>query len=145
MLRGNHPARIDEKGRLKIPAEFRAAIEAQWGSELFATTIRGDSMTLYPMPVWIEIERRAAEAPDFPRLHLLRLNSFGQVVRLDKQGRIVVPQALRERAALTAEVSVLGLHTQLQVWNRQRLEDRLFKEQPLTDEDEKALSRHGIF
>lgn len=145
MLRGNHPARIDEKGRLKVPAEFRAAIESQWGGELFATTIRGDSMTLYPMPVWIEIERRAAESADFPRLHLLRLNSFGQVVRLDKQGRIVVPQALRERAALTGEVSVLGLHTQLQVWNRQRLEERLFGEQPLTDEDERVLARHGIY
>ena len=57
----------------------------------------------------------------------------------------MVPQALRERAALTGDVSVLGLHTQLQVWNRQRLEDRLFKEQPLTDEDEKVLARHGIF
>ncbi len=147
MLRGNHPARIDEKGRLKVPNGFRSTIESQWGQELFVTSVTGEYVRLYPMAVWVEIERRLAEVPSThpSKLRFLdRVNFFGQLATLDKQGRIVIPQLLRESAAMTGEVSVLGLQNHLAVWNLKRLQERLFKKEPFTDEDGRLLAEYGI-
>jgi transcriptional regulator MraZ len=147
MLRGNHPARIDEKGRIKVPNGFRTLVEAQYGAELFVTSVTGEYVRLYPMPVWLEIERKLAAVPSTnpSKLRFLdRVNFFGQAVAMDKQGRVLIPQVLRETAAMAGEVSVLGLQNHMAVWNRRRLEERLFKKEPFTDEDGRALSEFGI-
>jgi len=73
-----------------------------------------------------------------------RVNFFGQVAALDRQGRIVIPQLLRECASMAGEVSVLGLQNHLAVWNLKRLQDRLFKKEPFTDEDGRLLAEYGI-
>ena len=146
MLRGNHPARVDDKGRLKVPNGFRALVEQQYGPELFVTSVTGEYVRVYPMAVWLEIERRLAEVPSAnpsKQRFLDRVNFFGQSVTLDKQGRVVLPQLLRESAAMTGEVSVLGLQNHLAVWNQKRLLER-FKKEPFTDDDGKALSEFGI-
>ena len=147
VLRGNHPARIDDKGRLKVPNSFRQLVEAQWGTELFVTSVSGDFVRVYPMGVWLEIERKLAEVPSThpSKLRFLdRVNFFGQAVTMDRQGRVLVPQLLRESAAMTGEVSVLGLQNHLAVWNLKRLQDRLFKKEPFTDEDGRLLAEYGI-
>jgi MraZ protein len=147
MLRGNHPARIDDKGRLKVPNGFRTLVEAQYGPELFVTSVTGEYVRVYPMAVWVEIERRLVEVPSThpSKLRFLeRVNFFGQAVSLDKQGRVVLPQLLRETAAMAGEVSVLGQQNHLAVWNQKRLTERLFKKDPFTDEDGRLLSGFGI-
>jgi MraZ protein len=147
MLRGNHPARIDDKGRLKVPNGFRATIESQWGKELFVTSVTGEFVRVYPMAVWLEIEQRLAAVPSAhpSKMRFLeRVNFFGQVTSMDRQGRIVIPPLLRESAAMAGEVSVLGQQNFLAVWNLKRLQERLFKRDPFTDEDGKLLSDHGI-
>lgn len=147
MLRGNHPARVDEKGRLKIPNGFRLLVEQQYGIELFVTSVSGEYVRVYPMAVWLEVERRLAEVPSTnpSKLRFLdRVNFFGQTVAMDKQGRVLLPQLLRESAAMTGDVSVLGLQNHLAVWNQKRLTERLFKKEPFTDEDGRVLSGFGI-
>ncbi len=147
MLRGNHPARIDDKGRIKVPNGFRTLIEQQYGTELFVTSVTGEYVRLYPMAVWLEVERRLAEVPSTnpSKLRFLdRVNFFGQAVAMDKQGRVVVPPLLRESAAMAGEVSVLGLQNHLAVWNQKRLSERLFKKEPFTDDDGRVLSGFGI-
>ena len=147
MLRGNHPARIDDKGRIKVPNGFRTLIEQQYGSELFVTSVTGEYVRLYPMAVWLEIERRLAEVPSTnpSKLRFLdRVNFFGQAAAMDKQGRVVVPPLLRESAAMAGEVSVLGLQNHLAVWNQKRLSERLFKKEPFTDDDGRVLSGFGF-
>jgi MraZ protein len=147
MLRGNHPARIDDKGRIKIPNGFRSFVESQYGLELFVTSVTGEYVRLYPMAVWLEIERKLAAVPSTnpSKLRFLdRVNFFGQAVAMDRQGRVVLPQILRETAAMLGEVSVLGLHNHLAVWNQRRLQERLFKKEPFTDEDGRVLSEFGI-
>jgi MraZ protein len=146
MLRGNHPARIDDKGRLKVPNGFRALIEQQYGSELFVTSVTGEYVRLYPMAVWLEVERRLADVPSSNpsrQRFLDRVNFFGQAAAMDKQGRVVVPPLLRESAAMTGEVSVLGLQNHLAVWNQKRLSER-FEKEPFTDDDGRVLSGFGI-
>ena len=146
-LRGNHPARIDEKVRIKIPNGFRLLVQSQYGLELFVTSVTGEYVRLYPMAVWLEIERKLAQVPSAnpsKQRFLDRVNFFGQTVEMDKQGRVVLPQMLRESAAMAGEVSVLGLQNHLAVWNQKRLQERLFKKEPFTDEDGRALAEFGV-
>jgi MraZ protein len=121
-------------------------VEAHYGPELFVTSVSGEYARLYPMAVWLEIERKLAAAPSTnpSKLRFLdRVNFFGQAVTLDKQGRVVIPQILRETAAMTGEVCVLGQQNYLTVWNMKRLQEKLEKD-PFTDEDGRVLSELGI-
>ena len=61
MFRGNAPARIDDKGRLKVPNAFRSLLETKYGRELFLTSLSGEYVRIYPMPVWLEIEQKPDE------------------------------------------------------------------------------------
>jgi MraZ protein len=146
MLRGNHPARIDEKGRLKIPNGFRASLTSQYGVEVFVTSVTGEHVRVYPMAVWLEVEKKLAAMPaSHPsRLRFLdRVNFFGQVSEIDTQGRVLIPQLLRESAAMAGEVNVLGQQNHLAVWNQKRLHER-FKQEPFSEEDGRALAEFGI-
>lgn len=142
MFRGSAPAKIDDKGRLKIPTDFRRVLEDRWGPDLFVTSVHGDKAMLYPLPVWEEIEQRlsALASTDPARVRFLeRVNYYGQQVRLDVQGRILVPQILRDSAGVSGDVVVSGQLDHLVVWNHERFATRL-QEQPFTDEDFRALS-----
>ena len=146
MLRGNSPAKIDDKGRLKVPNGFRVVIQKDHGSELFVTSLTGQSVRIYPMPVWVDIERRLTQMPSIhpARLRFLdRVNFYGQVAELDPQGRVLIPPRLRESALMNGEVDVLGQQNYLEVWNHERFVTRLIAE-PFTDDDAKALSDFGI-
>lgn len=146
MLRGNALAKVDDKGRLKIPAVFRALIEPKYGSEYFVTSLRGESVRLYPMEVWTRFEERLAGSPSFdPAVMRLRnaVNYYGQTAVMDPQGRILLHPLLRDSAGTRGEVAVIGQQDFLEVWNRSAFEERLAKA-PLTDQDLEALSRMGI-
>ncbi len=146
MLRGNHPARIDDKGRLKIPNGFRTALVGQYGAELFVTSVTGEYVRVYPMAVWLEIEKKLQAMPSAhpSKLRFLdRVNFFGQTGELDAQGRVLIPQLLRESAAMSGEVSVLGLQNHLAVWNQKRLRERLEQER-FSEEDGRLLAEYGI-
>ncbi|HEX9799981.1 MAG TPA: division/cell wall cluster transcriptional repressor MraZ [Thermoanaerobaculia bacterium] len=146
MFRGSRVATIDDKGRLKVPTEFRRLLEERYGAEFFATSVRGDKALVYPLPVWEEIEARLAAMPstDPTRQRFLeRVNYFGAQVSLDAQGRLLLPPILRERAAMTGEVVVSAHIDHLEVWNRERLEHR-FDENPFDDDDFRALAERGI-
>lgn len=145
-FRGSSPAKIDDKGRLKVPTAFRQHIEERWGDELFVTSVTGDSVFVYPLPVWEEIETRLQAMPSTHRERnrfLERVSYFGQQVRLDAQGRIVLPSLLRQSAGMDGEVVVSAQIDRLVVWNRERFERRL-AEEPFTEEDFGTLSSAGI-
>ena len=146
MLRGNAPATIDEKGRLKIPSIFRADIEESWGSDFYVTSLSGESVLVYPLPVWQEIEERLAKLPSLnptKKKFLDRTNYYGQLTSTDKSGRILIPPVLRESAEMTGEVAVLGYLDHLDVWNHKRFLGRI-KDQPFTEDDHETLSQLGI-
>ena len=146
MLRGNSPAKIDDKGRLKVPNAFRAVIQEEHGREVFVTSLTGDSVRIYPMPVWQDIERKLAAAPSThpARLKFLdRVNFFGQVAELDPQGRVLIQTRVRDSALMTGEVDVLGKYDFLEVWNHDRFLAKLLRE-PFSDDDARALADYGI-
>lgn len=142
MLRGNSPAKIDEKGRLKIPTIFRKYIEDQYGNDLFITSTSGKFVRIYPMPVWLKIEKKIAEKPSLsPAVtrFLDWINYYGSLATFDLQGRVLIQPLLRRSADVKGEVAVLGNQDHLDVWNRERIEAKLTAH-PITEEDLKDIS-----
>ena len=110
-MRGSAPARIDDKGRLKVPTLFRGDIQDHRGPDVFVTSTRGDCVRIYPMSVWLEIERKLSAMPaNHPsRVRFLAaVNYYGQPSELDVQGRIVIPPQLRSSASIVGDVRVFG-------------------------------------
>ena len=145
-LRGSSATRIDEKGRLKVPTVFRGVIQDQHGPDVFVTSVTGENVRIYPLPVWLEIERKLSQMPgNLPaRLKFLdRVNFYGQEGELDSQGRVVIPQHLRESASIVGDVRVFGRIDYIDVWNTERFAEKLQRES-WTDDDGVQLSEHGI-
>ena len=146
VLRGNYSAKIDAKGRLKIPNAFRSIVSDQHGAGLYVTSLTGENVRVYPMAVWLAVEERLRRMPSThpARLKFLdRVNYFGQPGEFDAQGRILIPPRLRDAAGMTGEVDVLGQMEYLDVWNHERFVAKLNKE-PFTDDDSRALAEFGI-
>jgi MraZ protein len=142
-FRGSAPARLDDKGRLKVPNVFRAQIEEAFGRELFVTSISGRNFLLYPLGIWRALEEKLAEQPTIHRAKtkfLERVNYFGQDAEIDGQGRVLVPQILRDTAKLPADVVVTGNIDHLVVSDRSALASRLASED-FTAEDYDDLSK----
>ena len=145
-LMGHSPAKIDEKGRLKVPANFRKIIEEKYGSECFITSTDGERALVYPLPVWYDFQTRLSKVPSTSqaKMKLLeRVNYFGQVSEIDAQGRVLVPAVLRTVAGISDDVVVIGNQDHLIVWNDERIQKRL-TDTPLTAEDFKELELHGV-
>jgi len=147
MLRGNYPARVDDKGRLKLPNEFRAHLDqVNPGHQFYITSFDGVNARVYPMREWERIEEKLAALPS---LHptkqklLSRTNYYGQVVELDAQGRVLIPAVLRESAQMRGDVAVLGYLQYLEVWNEERLLSEM-KAKAFTDDDKQTLADLGI-
>ena len=146
VFRGNAPARIDDKGRLKVPNSFRSALEGKYGRDLFLTSLTGENVRIYPMPIWLDIEEKLGRMPSThpSRLRFLdRVSYFGQAAELDAQGRVLIPVRLRDAATMIGDVDVLGQYNYLDVWNHDRFLTKLQRE-PYTDDDARALSEFGI-
>ena len=146
MFRGNHPTRVDEKGRLKVPAEFKRVVDEKYGNQFYITSLDGKSALVYPFEEWQRIEEKLARLSTFnptKKKFLNRTNYYGQVVEMDGQGRLLVPALVRDSAEIRGDVAVLGQLSYLEVRNmegfRREIEDNAF-----TAEDEKTLDDLGI-
>ena len=145
MFRGNNPATVDDKGRLKIPTGFKALLDEKYGQDFFVTSLDGKSVRVYPLPVWIKIEEKLDPLPSMnksKKRFLDRTNYWGQTARADAQGRILIPALLRESAGMHGEVAVMGHEEYLEVWSLERLREPMA--QPFPDEDMDTLGGLGI-
>jgi MraZ protein len=145
-LRGSAETTVDEKGRFKVPSVFRAPIEETFGPEFFLTSISGVDVLVFPMPVWNAVEEKLAAMPAIHRAKAKfqeRLNTYGQVARMDAQGRLLVPSLLREVSGLEGDALVLGQTDHLKLVDRARHLKSL-KTTPITDEDYDELARHLV-
>jgi len=146
MFRGNHPTRVDEKGRLKVPAEFKRVIDEKYSSQFYITSLDGKVAQLYPFEEWERIEQKLAALSTYnptKKKFLARVNYWGQTVEMDGQGRLLMPHLLRDSAQIKGEVAVTGNLTYLEVRNLEayRLE---METEKFTPEDEKTLDELGI-
>ena len=145
MLRGNYTARIDIKGRLKIPTHFRRLLEEK-GNDFYITSLTGECVRIYPLSEWESIEQRLSLLPTMDpakRKFLDRTNYYGQQTTIDGQGRLLIHPLLRKSAELIGDVAVMGYLTYLEVWELDKFKARLLAD-PYTEEDEAAIARLGI-
>jgi MraZ protein len=137
---------MDEGSRIRLPTAFAALIREQFDDQLYLTSLEGESLRIYPLKQWLELESRLRQLPSMHAGRekvLMRFTYYGSTVGLDRSGRIVVPQLIRESAGLTGDVSLLGYIDHMQAWDSQSLQQRL-DEQPLTNEDKNLLAELGI-
>ena len=145
MFRGNYPTRVDEKGRLKVPADFKRVIDEKYGAQFYITSLDGKSAQVYPFEEWERIEQKLAGLSSFnptKKKFLTHTNYWGQVVEMDTQGRLLLPQLLRESAQLKGEVAVMGYLSRLEVRSMEQVKREV--EEPFTPDDEKSLDELGI-
>ena len=146
MFRGNHPTRVDEKGRLKVPAEFKREIEERYGTKFYITSENGKTAKVYPMEEWEKIEQKLMNMPNSnpSKKRLLTATSFyGQNAEMDSQGRLLLPQILREKAQVIGDVAVFGMLTFLEVTNMDAIRQEM-DASPLTDADADVLGSYGL-
>ena len=146
LFRGNHPSRVDEKGRLKLPAEFKRRVDEVYGPMFFITSTDGKRAQIYPLKEWEEIEallKKMSPMDPVRRKYQDVTNFYGQMAEMDAQGRLLIPQKLRELAKVTGDVEVLGSQTLLEVVNSEVFSSLMTKATgavELTDGDLTAFS-----
>jgi MraZ protein len=141
VFRGNNPAKVDDKGRLKIPSAFKTLLDAANVTQLYITSSDGKSAQIWPLPEWEKQEKllAARSLDDAVEKYLNWTAYFGQQVEMDSQSRVVLPQKLREAATLDAEVVVLGKLVYLEVQNEKDFEERVLGN-AMTAEDRRSVS-----
>ncbi len=126
-FRGSYSAKIDDRGRLKIPARFLSVFETEYGRDVFVTSLNGDHVILYPIRVWEEMENRIENHgtwdPDMDDF-INRLGFFGVESSIDSKGRILLPTELRRESQLQEEVRVFGKANHLVIWNAEYFRER---------------------
>jgi MraZ protein len=146
MLWGRYSAKIDEKARLRLPAKFRRDLPETEDDTYYVTSDDGKCAQIYPIPVWKKIAQKFQEAPrmDPAKLKLQRFTSYyGLLTQMDPQGRILIPQSLREDAHIMGDVTVIGKSDHLEVWNDEAFRKSLM-EDPLTLEERESLAEQGF-
>lgn len=125
MFRGNHPAKVDEKGRLKLPAAFKQLVDAASTTQFYITSMDGECAEIWPLSVW---EKREKALVAFSTLdeavdtYLNVTSYYGQQIEIDNQARVLLPQILRGTAKLDSDVTVFGKLDHLEVRNREIFE-----------------------
>lgn len=141
VLRGNHPAKVDPKGRLKLPAVFKERMESAQVSQFFITSINGTSAQIWPLPEWEKQEALLNDASTMDEAVEKYLNFtsyFGQQVGIDGEGRVLLPQILRQRAKLDGEVAIFQKPKYLEVFDQASFEEKLLAN-PLNASDHESL------
>ncbi|MBB5059602.1 MraZ protein [Granulicella aggregans] len=144
MFRGSYVTQIDEKFRLKVPADFKRHIDEEYGTQFFITSKDGKRAEIFPMKAWLEKEEKMKTVSDLnpaKKRYMEMTSYYGQVVEMDAAGRLLMPQKLREAASLTEEVVVIGMQTTLAVENHEKLKPTIV---PMTAEELKALEELGL-
>lgn len=140
MVRGNQPAKVDAAGRLKLPEKFRGTVLEIYGTEFFVTSRDGQRAEIWPLKEWEKIEAALAVTPSSKakQKFLDATSYYGQQVEMDAQGRVLMPQLLREKAALKGDVAVMWQVTKFVVVNDDRAKAEL-ESDPFTNDDLGAL------
>jgi MraZ protein len=146
MLWGRYSAKIDDKSRLRLPAKFRRDLPETEDNTYYVTSDDGQCAQIYPIPVWERVAQKFQEPPrmDPAKMKLQRFTSYyGLLTQMDPQGRILIPQSLKEDAQILGDVIVIGKIDHLEVWNDEVFRKSL-KDNPLTLAERERLAEQGF-
>ncbi|MFZ2089156.1 MAG: division/cell wall cluster transcriptional repressor MraZ [Desulfobaccales bacterium] len=124
MFKGNSFHIMDNKGRVSIPVRYREILQERQDRQLVLTNWDG-YIVAFPQSEWVKVEAKLGELPLF-RKEYQALNRFiisgAEDCPLDRQGRILIPQTLRDYAKLGREVAMVGQVRYFEIWDRERYE-----------------------
>jgi MraZ protein len=116
-LLGTHSYTLDPKGRVSLPARFRAAfVDGAW-----ITVGQDNCLFVFPRAEWV---RRSDEVAAFPlsdtdgRAYARLFFGSSEEARLDSQGRVTIPQRLRDTVGIGKDVIVVGVRDRMEIWDR---------------------------
>lgn len=142
MFIGEYSHNLDDKGRLALPAKFRASLKK-------AVVTRGidNCLFVYTLDEWQKLAGKLAALPmsqantrAFSRLMLAGAMDF----ELDAQGRAVLPEYLRQYAGLSKEVVVAGLYNRLEIWDKKEWQQYKLKSEKHSEEIAEQLGSLGV-
>ena len=124
MFMGEYNHNVDTKGRLIIPAKFRESL----GERLVVTRGLDGCLFVYDNSEWATFEKKLQtmlmgrkDSRNYARFFLAKASE----VEVDKQGRILIPQKLREYAGLEKDVVMVGVGNRVEIWNKDTWEDTI--------------------
>lgn len=132
LFRGLQTGRVDDKGRLKLPALVRQRLEEIYrDSSIYITSLDGESVKAFPLREWEAVEAKLSEKSpegnesdgEIKQKILFQTNKYGAEESLDSQGRILVPAVLREAAGMRGEVKILWQSNHMLVLNAQKFDE----------------------
>jgi transcriptional regulator MraZ len=127
VFRGVTHLALDNKGRLAVPAKHRDSLASPGDGKLVLTADPSHCLLLYPLPAWEPIQQRLMALSSFdPNTRALQRLIVGHAddVVLDGAGRILVPPALRQYAALDKHVVLVGQGNKFELWDQQNWLER---------------------
>jgi MraZ protein len=120
MFRGSFEHSVDSKGRVSVPSKFREILAERYDGRLVLAMDLDRCLTVYPLEEWERLEEKIKDLPsmqkevkDFMRFFF----SSATECELDKQGRILIPPALRERSGINKSVVLVGIINKIEIWD----------------------------
>lgn len=146
MFRGRFQHVMDDKGRIAVPLRFRELLRQQNDSRLVITNMTS-CLVVYPQEEWCRVEERVAQLPsvrgDVRSFQRFFISAATECVP-DRQGRILIPPALRSHAALEKDVIVVGMQTNFELWAKAKWDEEIRRSQENFDAIANSLAPLGL-
>ena len=146
-FRGKFDAKLDDRGRLKVPSKYLSLLDCNYGREVYVTSLNGDVVFIYPVKEWEVIEQKLENIRlnSTVQEYISRTSYWGCETEIDARGRVLVPPDLRQSAGLSEEIFVLGVRDHLEVWNEGSYRNQYLKGKwSLQKQDEVSRVLDGI-
>ncbi len=143
MFLGEYTHAIDEKGRLTIPSKYRFYLEGG----MVVTRGLDRCIAVYPTEEWKLLVERIMSLPSTPRPareYTRLIFSAASNLRMDRQGRILIPSVLARYASLDSEATIIGINNRFEIWNPSRWEEQRTALEEKAEFIADALAEHGI-
>ena len=121
MFRGSFEHNVDSKGRVSVPSRFRDIIAERYEGKLVLSMDLDRCITVYPLEEWVRIEEKIQSVPQMQKEvkdYMRFVFSAATECELDRQGRVLIPPALREGAGISKSVVVVGIINKIEVWDK---------------------------
>ncbi len=144
MFIGEYSHCVDPKKRLALPSKFRGEL----GSRVVVTRGLDHCLFVYPMKVWEEIAGKLGNLPvgESGTRSFTRLMLAGAVdMELDSQGRVLLPEYLKEEAGLQKDVTVVGVYNRLEIWDEEAWRAYKKNAEKHTGEIAEELGKLGVY
>jgi MraZ protein len=144
MFIGEYAHSIDAKKRLAVPSKFRGEL----GSRVVVTRGLDQCLFVYPMKAWEALAEKLGNMPvgEAGTRSFIRLMLAGATdVEVDSQGRILVPEYLKEYAGLNKEVTVAGLFNRLEIWDAAKWSAYKAEAEQHSGEIAEQLGKLGVY